>query len=669
MSITDLYRGYVECKGKEAIQKFSDPEIKLLTLQEAKTKASYAGVMRDNVVLVDVDNMPDAEILKKILDVYDIKARIIKTQRGLHFTFFVRDNIVLQNLSHLESAIGIVCDYKYGINNSYEVLKISGKEREVISDPKVISTIPRWLYPYSDKSVDKRDNYINIVGLAAGSRDETLFKWTTSNCKRSSKSKDKTPFNVMANISQKDYKDMFTIINKYIFAEPLADNEFSKFISDTAREEKTSFAFKTQKKSKNDEVRPLVDDLMDKAEIRQFGNTLYRKVDGKYYRILNNTFVNNELIIKRGMSPEKQRAAQTLIEAHIQDDAIPYSMNRVGFRNGVLDWRTLQFEPYKPDDVIFRYFDINYVEDMDCSFVENILQDWCEGNEEKYKMLLELAGCCFYYDRPIKKWWVIEGKADTGKSTFLRMLREIIGPKLVGSTPIQQLKDSNAIAELVEKPVNIVDDGSATFTTDLSNLRRIIQGDDMQIKVLYENRFTVRIESRMVFVFNEIPRFRDNNNATAKKMMVLKFNRVYSDEEKDTTLLDKLTSEKNKEAFLSLAIRAMKDVINRNLTFTVSEESMRTVEEIVEESDQFRSFIAAITSEDFDWKIYLNNKETSTVYTEFRKWAEAEGYTNRLVQRTFSKKIRAESGATIRKSNGKNFYCFKNSDLEVTNSD
>lgn len=663
MSVTDLYRGYVECKGKKAIQEFKDPEIKLLTLQEAQSKPSYGGVLRDNTVMVDVDNMAEAEILRKILDVYDIKARITKTRRGMHFTFFTND--VLQNLSHLESAIGIVCDYKYGINNSYEVLKVSGKEREVISDPKVISTIPRWLYPRSDKPTDKRDNYENIVGLSSGSRDDTLHRWTTSNCKRSSKSRDKTMFNVMAGISQKDFEDMFTIINRYIFEEPLDDKEFSKFISDAAREEKSGFATKNQKKAKTDEVRPLVDELMEKAEIRQFGNTLYRKVDGKYYRILNTRFVNNELIIKREMSPEKQRAAQTLIEAHIQDDMIPYSTNRVGFRNGVFDWRTLEFKPYDHDDVIFRYFDINYKEETDCTFVEGILKDWCEGNEDKYKMLLELAGCCFYSDRPIKKWWVIEGKADTGKSTFLRILREIVGPNSVGSTPIQNLKDSNAIAELVEKPVNIVDDGSSLFTTDLSNLRRIIQGDDMQIKVLYENRFTVRIESRMVFAFNEIPRFRDNNNATAKKMMVLRFNRVYSDEEKDTELLDKLTTEQNKEAFLSLAIGAMKEVIKRNLTFTISEESRQTVEEIVKESDQFQSFISDLVSDDFDWKAYLNNKETTAVYEEFKKWAAAEGYNNRLVQRTFSKKIISESGAKIRKSNGKRFYYFENSAFAV----
>ena len=187
----------------------------------------------------------------------------------------------------------------------------------------------------------------------------------------------------------------------------------------------------------------------------------------------------------------------------------------------------------------------------------------------------------------------------------------------------------------------------------------------MQIKVLYENRFTVRIESRMVFALNEIPRFRDNNNATAKKMMVLRFNRVYSDEEKDTDLLDKLTTEQNKEAFLSLAIGAMKEVIKRNLTFTISEESRQTVEEIVKESDQFQSFISDLVSDDFDWKAYLNNKETAAVYDEFKKWAAAEGYNNRLVQRTFSKKIIAESGAKIRKSNGKRFYYFENSAFTV----
>ena len=416
---------------------------------------------------------------------------------------------------------------------------------------------------------------------------------------------------------------------------------------------------------KNSKDRPdykaLVYDLIDTAKIRQFGKALYRMVDGKYYKLLGDIFINHELIAVRGMEPEKCKAAQTMIKAFQKEENIRFDSYYVGFKNGIMNWRTVEFFPYGTQDIpIFRYFDVNYNPDADTSFIDGIVTDWCQGDEVKKDMLYELAGCCFYADKPIKKWWSIEGKADTGKTTFLKLLRATIGEDNVGSTPIQNLKDPNAIAELIDKSVNIVDDGSSKFTTDLSMLRRIIQGDVIQIKLLYQNIFSTNLESRMVFVFNRIPRFRDDNDATAKKMLVIGFNRVYSDEEKDTKLIEKLISEENKEAFLKLAISAMRKVLSRNLTFTVSEESKRITAKIIQESDQFISFVADTISEDYDWKRFIDGKTTKDVYTRFRSWAIDEGYQkNILVQKTFTERCCKESGACIKKSNGYNWFSFE----------
>lgn len=656
-----LYKGFIKCNSdKTAAQPYKDGE-PLLTLEEAQQCDSYAGVMNDNVVMVDIDDSGHAERLKRIIDAYQIKCRITRTRRGMHFTFFCNEQ--LMNHNHIETAIGLIADYKYGINCSYEVLKINGKEREVVADPEMIQTIPRWLYPKSDKVIKANDpEYTSIVGLSQGSRDETLFKWNTSNCRRSKNASNKTPFNVLANISKRDYDRLFTIINQFIFDDPLPEDEFKKFLDQHTFEEKTGFAKENEKKAKKGgEYRDLVLDLKEAAKVQQFGKALYRIVDGKYYRLLSDVFINYELIAIRGMEPEKQKAAQTMIRSFQKEDNVRFDSYYVGFKNGVMNWRTGDFFPYGQKDVpIFRYFDVNYNPEADTSYVDAIITDWCQGDEVKKQMLYELAGCCFYSDKPIKKWWAIEGKADTGKSTFLRLLREVVGDDNVGSTPIQNLKDSNAIAELIDKPVNIVDDGSSKFTTDLSNLRRIIQGDEMQVKLLYQNRFTVRIESRMVFVFNKIPRFRDDNDATAKKMLTIGFNRVYSDEEKDTNLIDKLVTESNKEAFLKLAIDGMRKVLERNLTFTVSDESKRIVAQIMEESDQFVSFMADTISDDYGWEEFLDGKKTADVYETFRSWTEAEGYQSPLVRKQFTERCLKESGAKIKKSHGNAFYDFGN---------
>ena len=131
------------------------------------------------------------------------------------------------------------------------MLKSNGKEREVILDPERVQSIPRWLYPKSDRVIKPNDqDYVCIVGLSQGSRDETLFKWNTSNCRRSKNSANRSPFNVLANISKREYDRLFTIINQFVFDEPLPEDEFQKFLNQKTFEEKTGFAKENEKKAK-----------------------------------------------------------------------------------------------------------------------------------------------------------------------------------------------------------------------------------------------------------------------------------------------------------------------------------------------------------------------------------------------------------------------------------
>lgn len=667
-----LYRGYIEIapdrsgKKKIAKQKYGKdvPDSELLTLEQAKEKGGYAGVLRENVMMVDVDDSTEAEIVFKAVQAYGYHPRVTKTARGMHFTFFTTDP--LKNGAEIQSMLGVVCDYKYGAASSYEVLKFNGQEREVLLDPAMISQAPRWIFPMNPAANCRaKDGFLSPVGMGEGDgRNEYLFKLSASNCPRAKGSTNKTPFNAMVNISKKQFSELFHIINDFVFSEPLPESEIETLCRQERYEEKTAFAAETQKKTNSakqiaDEA---VADLIAKGNVRQFGNALYRKGSSPYYRLLTQRYIDNELLVKRGVEPEKATAASRLINALLTDDYVPFDGGKVGFRNGFIDWTDGgSFHEYTPETIIFRWHDIEYNPDADAKDILDTLGDWCNYDLDKVQMLLEFLGACFYTGHAIKKWWAITGKADTGKSTFVQVIRELMGHDMVGTVPIQDLKDQNAIATLIGKPVNIVDDGSAAYVRDLSNLRRIIQGDEMQVKVLYEDKFSARIEARMLFIFNARPRFRDDNDATAKKMMPLGFNRVYADEEKDPDLLKRLTTDSAKSAWVALAVRAMQNVLANNLTFTRSAEAQAEIEAIMKDSDQFSAYVNDLQEDaDFDWKDFLDNIETTAAYDQFKSWARDEGYAydKMMVKRTFTRRMVQESGAHLRKSNGKAFYDF-----------
>jgi len=654
MDNSEIYKGYIPLReNKTAAEKYGEERTDPLhTWEEAQGFTGIGAVMNDNVVLVDVDDRDEADTLERILEKHSIAARITITDRGSHFLFSC--DRPLRNLSGLVSLIGIKCDYKYGATTSYDVIKANKKWRTIKKDPPHLSKIPIWLNPKEQKQ--NKEPHSEIWHLDVGSRNETLYKWTG----KTLTDKNKKKYNPVSEMTFAEWKTMKRIINDDILAEPLDSDEFESLVTRDRYEESKSFAADAKEKSSGEKLSDIIEEMITTCSIRQFGNALFRKGDNKYYKMLAQGFIDNELLVKRGVNPEKATAATRLIRAHLKDEWVPYTTNVVGFRNGAFDWSACKFINYTDlgDVPVFQYCDVDYDPNVDTTEVESVLRDWCDGNEDKYKMLTELAGCCFYKGIPIKKWWVIAGKADTGKSTFLRLLRNVLGPDMVGSTPIQSLGDTNAIAELVNKPVNIVDDGSSRKAGDVSNLRKIIQGDEIQVKVLYQDKFTTRLESRMVFVFNEIPRYRDDANATAKKMMIIRFNRVYDDNEKDPDLIDKLTSEENRSAFLKLAIDAMKDVIKRKYIFTESDESKIEVQEIVRDADQVLSYVDSIVGEDFSWEQFLDDRSTKDVYQEFYNWARSEGYDRPVVQQTFSSKIKEISGARVRKSHGSSFYAF-----------
>ena len=57
----ELFRGYVATKGKVPQKKFKNTT-DLLTLAEADKLDEYAGLLAENVILIDVDNYEETEI-------------------------------------------------------------------------------------------------------------------------------------------------------------------------------------------------------------------------------------------------------------------------------------------------------------------------------------------------------------------------------------------------------------------------------------------------------------------------------------------------------------------------------------------------------------------------------------------------------------------------------
>ena len=116
----DLFKGYVPTKDKECLMKFKGKgSDELKTYEQVKDLPEFAGILADDVILIDVDDMEQSDIMMNIVEEKQLDCRVYQTTRGKHFLF--KNNGVDKCGTHVKIAIGLTVDIKVGHKSSYEV--------------------------------------------------------------------------------------------------------------------------------------------------------------------------------------------------------------------------------------------------------------------------------------------------------------------------------------------------------------------------------------------------------------------------------------------------------------------------------------------------------------------------------------------------------------------
>ncbi len=209
--MSKIYKGYLKGNGKHAATAFKDGS-KLHSYHTARREDSYVGILDDEYIMVDVDDMDEAESLFEIIEDKNIQCSVLETYNGMHFYF--RGYDITANKIKWYSNIGIHCDYKLGIKNTADLIKINGRTRKWIRKASDHEALPVWIYPYS-----KKNPRLSRLEEGDGRNDKLL----TYILKMQSEG-----------IVKNDIKETISIINKYILEESVPDSELNIILRDDA---------------------------------------------------------------------------------------------------------------------------------------------------------------------------------------------------------------------------------------------------------------------------------------------------------------------------------------------------------------------------------------------------------------------------------------------------
>lgn len=527
----DLYKGYIPTKEKAAVKKFKN--VKLDTLEDVQGLDEYAGVLNDDVILIDVDDMEQSELLLKIVKDEQLKCKVYATTRGKHFLFL--NSYVERCITDGSLACGITrVDIKVG--HQYQVLKYNGVLREVLYDTGDYEYLPNWMYPIKGSRTFSR------MAMGDG-RNTAIFKHVTELMECS--------------MTKGDITRAVQILNKYVFKEPLPDEEIAKLLRDE-RFAKPTF-FKDGKFSHNSFAKW----LKDEHHMCKINNDLYT-YNGYCYtndvREIKRQMIQEIPVLKDSQRTEVYKYLDLIVDEHQETEA-----RYIPFGNGVYDLVTETLSPFSPGYIVTNRVNAEYFEDAYDPIVDKAMIDFANGNEKVRDLLEEMIGYCLYRRNELRKAFILVGDKQNGKSTFLQMLNAFVGMENVVALDLAELGDRFKTAELSGKLVCSGDDIEDNFISNLAIFKKLVTGNPVNAERKGQDPFDFSNYSKLIFSANSVPRMNDKTGAVMSRLILIPFSAHFEPGTNgfDLEIIDKLTTSSAKSHLARVSMEGLKRVLSR----------------------------------------------------------------------------------------------------------
>lgn len=532
-----LFKGYVATDGKKAIQPYKNKSSEeLLSLEQAIRLHSYAGVLKDNVILVDIDDFEQSEILFKIVLDKQLKCKVIKTNRGKHFLFYI--DRPMPNRTHIKLAIGLVADIKGCSANSYECLKLNGIEREVLYDTGDYQILPKYLTPIKSN--------MDILGMVEGDgRNNALFGYILPLTQNE--------------FTKEECKEVITLINDFVLKEPLPEGELNTILRDSAFEKPTFFTSKGSF-------------LFDKFAkyLKQAENII--KINGKLYIYRDGIYESGDEQIEAAMiehiptlSQSKRKEVLAYLNLLVSKESGIADANLIAFKNGVYNIADDSFTDFSPEYIITNKIPHNYNPNAQSEVLDRVMKKLACNDSNVLDLLYQSVGYCFYRRNELRKSFFLLGEKRNGKSTFLDMVGTLLGEDNTANLDLCEIGDRFRTAELSGKLANIGDDINDEWVSNTATFKKVVSGDVVTTERKGKDPFKLRSFAKFFFSANSLPRLGrgKDSGAVMDRLVVIPFDAKFTkqDPDYDPFIKYKLRGEDVMEALIVKAIPALREVL------------------------------------------------------------------------------------------------------------
>lgn len=392
--------------------------------------------------------------------------------------------------------------------------------------------------------------------------------------------------------------------------------------------------------------------LKDTEEIIRFNNGIYttdgsqviRQIAEKYAGRLSKKHLKNEIVdhIKD--------------KRYIDRDVFFKTDQRyINFINGIYDIETKKFIEHSPDYHFLSKIPVKYNPNATCPQFKKFLQDICMQNKKRRieieDTIQEYMGYTLYRSYPYKRYIVLDGSGDNGKTVLLNVVEAMVGPENNAGVPLQDLEERPfALSKLYGKHANISDDLPNKPLRYCGIIKQITGNSPLWADVKNHKegiRFTNY--AKPWNACNQLPETYDITDAFMSRMLQITLLNKYV-KSSDSYLINDVNVFHADKKLLNKLMKELPGIINFSLqglhrlfdndgfSFQQSTDDIRT--EYIKKTNPVHAFLedeCAQTND--DWGILKDD-----LYNEIICYCERQGYDKPTSQQMVTSKLNSEPG-------------------------
>lgn len=330
--------------------------------------------------------------------------------------------------------------------------------------------------------------------------------------------------------------------------------------------------------------------------------------------------------------------------------------------NGIFDYRTKTLHPFGPEYFFIAKTATNYVAHCQEPTLVNkqtgeiwrpseFIMALAVNNPQVIQLLFEVIADAANGNYSRRQAIFLVGSmvstsenGSNGKGTFQDLVQAIVGDENTAHLKVDEMDQRFAIINLLGKSVNIGDDLQASVYIDnSSSFNSAVTGDVLYSDVKNKKPVAFRFKGAMIQSTNEMPRFKNKTGGTYRRMVLVPFNAHFSgDNDNPDVKNDYIYRKEVREWFLSRALEM--PFFKR---FTTPDVSKTMLDDFKLENDPIRQFVDDELQFDNHavWRLkgdpqYSNNHTLSGVYDRYRAWAQENGFSKPVSQKTFTQQLK-----------------------------